>query len=119
MVPVPLQKPHITTWIVGVWPKMKSLNRTLKWDGIVYQKYNMGALDAADIRAVRDLASRREPSKPFDIVVSGPTVVKGKKRNLDKVRAMSDAGATWWIEDIWSIPAKKLFQRIKDGPPRI
>ncbi|MBI4471721.1 MAG: LLM class flavin-dependent oxidoreductase [Acidobacteria bacterium] len=120
MLPVPVQQPRITTWVVGVWPKMKSINRTLKWDGIVYQKYKMGALEPADIRAVRELANQRDSSTPFDIVVSGKSSAKGKKQNLDQVRAMADAGATWWIEDIWSIPTTEgLFRRIKDGPPKI
>jgi alkanesulfonate monooxygenase SsuD/methylene tetrahydromethanopterin reductase-like flavin-dependent oxidoreductase (luciferase family) len=33
--PKPLQSPRIPVWVVGAWPREKSMRRTLHWDGIL------------------------------------------------------------------------------------
>ena len=68
MVPPPVQKPRILTWVVGVWPKLKSMNRVLRWDGIVVQKYKGEPgqkADPDDIKAIREFVEKhRHSSKP-------------------------------------------------------
>lgn len=126
MVPGPVQKPRIPTWVVGVWPKMKSMKRTLRWDGVVVQKYKGGPASRPtpdDIREVRDFVTHhRKPAKssaPFDIIIGGVTSGKDKKRGIENVRKYAEAGATWWIESVYSWDPKASFRRIKEGPPRI
>ncbi len=35
--PAPVQRPRIPIWVVGAWPKERSMRRVLRWDGIVTQ----------------------------------------------------------------------------------
>jgi len=121
MVPAPIQKPRILTWVVGVWPKMKSMNRVLRWDGIVVQKYKAGPgqkTDPDDIKAIREFVEKhRSASNAFDIVVGGRTPRKNPKSVLPHVKSLADAGATWWLEEMWSVNEKDYRRRIEQGPP--
>jgi hypothetical protein len=47
MLPRPVQSPRIPVWVVGVWPKQKSMERALRWDGIIPQKYKATGKDMA------------------------------------------------------------------------
>ncbi len=63
----------------------------------------------------------------MDIVVEG--VVEGNAPSLidDKVRPMAEAGATWWIEAMWSAidgmatpeGQAAVLARLRLGPPRV
>jgi alkanesulfonate monooxygenase SsuD/methylene tetrahydromethanopterin reductase-like flavin-dependent oxidoreductase (luciferase family) len=33
--PLPIQKPRIPIWVVGAWPRMKSMQRVLRYDGLL------------------------------------------------------------------------------------
>ncbi len=121
MVPPPLQKPRILTWVVGVWPKPKSMNRVLRWDGMVVQKYKgqPGQKEKPeDIEAIREFIEKnRNSSNPFDIVTGGRTPRKNPESVLPHVKSLANAGATWWLEEMWSLKEKDLMQRIEQGPP--
>src|SRR4030067_2035013 len=38
--PKPVQQPRIPLWVPGVWPRMQSMRRLLKCDGLLPQKMN-------------------------------------------------------------------------------
>ena len=38
--PPPVQSPRIPVWVVGAWPRMKSMERVLRWDGLLPNKIN-------------------------------------------------------------------------------
>jgi hypothetical protein len=62
------------------------------------------------------LASR-EPERTYDIVVEGDS---SSGDNTDFVRSMRDAGATWYIEAMWSAADPQIvLERARRGPPRI
>ncbi|HXG94199.1 MAG TPA: LLM class flavin-dependent oxidoreductase [Blastocatellia bacterium] len=121
MLPKPIQSPRIPVWVVGVWPREKSMRRALKYDGVIVQKYKAGPSgipDANLIREVRDYVFENHPqSDKFDIVAGGTTPAKSKKRAIETVRPFAEAGATWWVESDWMGDEKKLRARIKQGPP--
>jgi hypothetical protein len=121
MFPPPVQKPRIRTWVVGVWPREKSMNRVLRWDGIVVQKYKGQPgqkTDPADIQAVREFVEKnRKLSTAFDIVAGGATPKKNPQSVLPYVKSLADAGATWWIEEMWGLQEKDYLPRIQQGPP--
>jgi alkanesulfonate monooxygenase SsuD/methylene tetrahydromethanopterin reductase-like flavin-dependent oxidoreductase (luciferase family) len=73
MLPTPVQTPRIPIWVVGVWPKERSMRRALRWDGIIPQKYkSMEHLTPAEVRAMKQfIDERREQVTPFDIIVGG------------------------------------------------
>ncbi|HSE96896.1 MAG TPA: LLM class flavin-dependent oxidoreductase [Blastocatellia bacterium] len=120
MLPTPVQTPRIPVWVVGVWPRMKSMRRAVRWDGIIPQIYQASMaykITPDDVRAVKGFVDENRPDKgPFDIVVGG-TSGKSRKKDVEYIRPLAEAGATWWLESVWS-SAKKMHARIKQGPPR-
>ena len=122
MLPPPVQRPRVPVWVVGVWSKEKSLARALRWDGIIPQKYRPAptemALSSDEVLAVKKCVDRRRDSTaPFEIITGGSTPAKSRKRALEIVRPFIEAGATWWMEHVWS-DQKKVRARIQQGPPR-
>ena len=125
MLPVPVQSPRIPIWVIGVWPKGKSLGRALEWDGIIPQKYKAKPGDSpkpSDIEALaKYVAERRNKTSSFDIIAGGMTLNQSRKRAVETVRSFRDAGATWWMESIWltdSAPLEKTLALIAKGPPK-
>src|SRR5690242_8828252 len=76
--PPPVQQPRIPIWVAGAWPREKSMQRVLRYDGILP---NVMAPDGShatatpdDIRAIAAyVAERRTETTPFDIVWEGQT----------------------------------------------
>lgn len=120
--PKPVQQPRIPLWAVGIWPSSKSMARTLKCDGVIVEKRSGGSApeeltpaDVAEIHAY--VAAHRTLTTPFDIVVGGKTAGLDAAASEEKLRPWIDAGATWWIEDIWGRPDNAIRERIRQGPP--
>ncbi len=126
--PPPAQQPRIPIWVVGAWPRPRSMRRVLKYDGILPMVMgDSGAPRQAapdDIRAIRDyVAERRTEPTPFDIVVEGVTPGDDPTHAADIVRPWAEAGATWWIEALWELPGRSVTlddvrRRAEQGPPR-
>jgi alkanesulfonate monooxygenase SsuD/methylene tetrahydromethanopterin reductase-like flavin-dependent oxidoreductase (luciferase family) len=113
--PVPLQRPRVPIWVVGVVAARRSIERTLRWDGIVVQKAG-GAVTSEDVRELARLAGGR--AVPFDIIVEGSTT-PGDAAALERVARRAAAGATWWMETMWAEHSDdRLRERISAGPPR-
>jgi hypothetical protein len=127
MLPKPVQSPRIPIWVVGVWPKTKSMNRVLRYDGIVPQKYRENkntfpSITLDDIRAIKQfIVEHRQEATPFDIVTEGTTPGKNRKKAVQQIHSLAEAGATWWMETMWAAPPGKnnVLTRIKQGPPRL
>jgi alkanesulfonate monooxygenase SsuD/methylene tetrahydromethanopterin reductase-like flavin-dependent oxidoreductase (luciferase family) len=123
--PAPVQQPRIPVWMVGLWPKMKSMRRVLRCDGLLPSAKDAEGktvqASPADVREMRDwIASQRQDGGSFEIVVEGKTPGQDRKRAREIVASWSNAGATWWIEALWDVPADRqdlLLQRIRQGPP--
>jgi hypothetical protein len=122
MLPTPVQSPRIPVWVVGVWPKTKSMKRAISWDGLIPQVYkaDMGyTITPDEIRSMNAfIAEHRTQSAPFDVIVGGSTPGKNRKKATAKVRPYAEAGGTWWLEYLWA-SVDKMRARIKQGPPRI
>ncbi|MBA7598720.1 Alkanesulfonate monooxygenase [subsurface metagenome] len=126
--PPPIQKPRIPIWVVGAWPRMKSMRRVLKYDGILPTKMVGGKhvkVEPEDIRAIKSwIGENRSETTPFDIVVEGKTPGGDSDDRYDIVHPWLEAGATWWIEAMWDTMDKKngdelVAKRIRQGPPKI
>jgi len=127
--PPPIQQPRIPIWVVGAWPKKKSMQRVLRYDGLLPNV--MGAdgthreMTPDDVRAMHEyVVTNRSGTTPFDIVVEGRTPGEEADRAAEAVRVWADAGATWWIEALWGAPDQPVdldavLRRIQQGPPRI
>lgn len=121
MLPAPVQSPRIPIWVPGVWQKPKSMERALRWDGIIPQKYkSMSRMTASEIRELKRYADEhREQTSHFDIIAGGQTAGGNHKQAVKKVQPYIRAGATWWLESLWTMSLDDLRARIKAGPPRV
>ena len=124
--PPPVQKPRIPIWVVGAWPRNKSMRRVLKYDGILPDKMVGGKHVKVIPDDIQDMIAwiddRRRVSTPFDVVIEGET----KSESIDEwssiVSPWADAGATWWLESMWGYmreaTAEAMFlERVRLGPP--
>lgn len=126
--PPPVQQPRIPIWVVGAWPKEKSMQRALRYDGLLPNVMNeQGQHQPATPEAIREIAAyvktHRAATTPFDIVVEGKTPGDDQDAARSIVQPWMDAGATWWIEALWGAPDQPIdldgvLRRIKQGPPR-
>jgi len=122
--PTPVQQPRIPIWLVGAWPREKSMQRVLRYDGILPNKLKpeggQETIAPDDIRAIAAwVAERRGSLDGFDIVVEGKTPGADRPAGADIVRPWADAGATWWTEADWGARYDDLRARVEAGPPRI
>ncbi len=126
--PPPIQQPRIPIWVVGAWPKEKSMQRALRYDGLLPNVMNeQGQHQPATPEAISAIAAyaktHRADATPFDIVVEGQTPGNDGDAARSSVRQWIAAGATWWIEALWGAPDQPVdldgvLRRIKQGPPR-
>jgi alkanesulfonate monooxygenase SsuD/methylene tetrahydromethanopterin reductase-like flavin-dependent oxidoreductase (luciferase family) len=119
--PPSVQRPRIPIWIVGAWPSKKSMNRALRYEGLLAYT-TRGEVAPEDIRAMKEyVEENKEMDGTFDIVWEGVTPGDDPERAASMVRPFAEAGATWWIESPWSPPnePEDLRHRIGQGPPRI
>ena len=129
--PPPAQSPHIPVWVVGAWPRMKSMRRVLRWDGLIPNKIGEDGKQADitpdDIRAMREYVEAERPqaegAAPFDIIWEDETPGDDMAAAREIVRPWAEAGATWWLEAIWKGAETHggvagMRERIRQGPPR-
>ncbi len=123
--PPPVQSPRIPIWVVGAWPSMKSMQRVLRYDGLLPTKLtssgNDNAMTPDDIRAMKAyIEAHRSLMTPFDIVWEGETPGDDRERAAQIIQPFIDAGITWWTESRWfTEDIEAIRTRIRQGPPRI
>ncbi len=125
--PRPVQQPRIPIWVVGAWPFPKSMQRALRYDGILPTVIDpeTGARQALPNEIRQIAAYIREnlsSEEPYDIVVDGQTPGADPAHTLEIITPWAEAGATWWIESLWEAPRTSeglltVRQRIELGPP--
>jgi alkanesulfonate monooxygenase SsuD/methylene tetrahydromethanopterin reductase-like flavin-dependent oxidoreductase (luciferase family) len=115
---------RIPLWVVGVWPRPKSLRRALRCDGIIPQ-YDLDGREPVpdDARALAGWLADHEAKPGFDIVADGETPAQDRAAAAAAVGPWADAGCTWWLETRWEMPhdsAERMSQvreRLAAGPP--
>jgi len=130
--PRPVQ-PRIPVWVVAAWPRPRSMQRALRWDGMLPFKLDggedlsregwepAGGLSPSEVESIAD----QTPSdRPYDLVLGGATRARDAK-SLDLVARYEDAGATWWTEarawqSMWRHPGEveRIRDLIQEGPAR-
>lgn len=135
--PAIVQQPRIPTWVVGVWPRMKSMRRVARYDGWIpnYAPPNASGVDPLEqqrtytpeiaAEAIAWIRDERERSglgdRPFDITQEGTTSGTDAEADAAVVRPWAEAGVTWWLEADWNVPAERVAgysrERVKAGPP--
>ncbi len=126
--PPPIQQPRIPIWVVGAWNRPKSMARVLRYDGILPNTLTSEGehrpVTTDDIREINAyINANRKEATPFDIVAEGTTPGDRPDEAAEIVRGWADAGATWWIEAMWSVfdqpgIGDSVRRRVEQGPPR-
>src|SRR5579872_6401938 len=126
---MPVQAPRVPIWVVGAWPRMKSMRRVLRCDGVLLVKMNADRSSAdftpGDLREMKAyIEADRTLATPFDIVMEDETPGDDPAQAAEIVRPWAEAGATWWLEAVWHTPEtlggiEGMRTRIKQGPPRV
>jgi hypothetical protein len=114
----PVQE-RVPIWVVGVWPRPKSMRRVLGCDGVVPQ-YDVGGREATpdDARTVREWLLEQGAEHTVEVIAEGETPG-------DDPAAWAEAGCTWWLETRWELPhhgserMQQIRERIAAGPPRM
>jgi hypothetical protein len=119
----PVQE-RIPIWVVGAWPRRRSMERVLRCDGIVPQ-YQLSDRDPGpqDARALCAWLAERGRSE-IDVVGEGETSA-GDPAAASKVARWAEAGCTWWLETRWETSPgadtrfAEVRERLAAGPPRL
>ncbi|MHA2357529.1 MAG: LLM class flavin-dependent oxidoreductase [Candidatus Heimdallarchaeaceae archaeon] len=126
--PPPIQKPCIPMWIVGVWGRKNSFNRTLKCEGIAPISLKDGKISGITPKELKCMSKFLKEevklTKQFDIIVDGETPGDDTKKASSIITPWQEAGATWWMENAYFQPwsnggLEGLHKRIKLGPPTL
>lgn len=117
--PPPVQQPRIPIWVVGVWPRPKSMQRVLRYDGLIYQGEPDGFASAR-----KWIEERRESSGEFHYVAEGTTPTDDPAGQRAVVERWGEAGATWYNEAMWELPrtaesVPAVLARVRSGPPQV
>ena len=127
-IPRPVQMPRIPIWVVGAWPRPKSMRRVLKYDGLipVIKKVDGSHEDVLPqkIQEMKAFVEKNRVVKgtmrrDFDIIKDGVTPMNEK--NARKIVApYAESGATWWTETLWGVMRiDDVKKRIQAGPPTL
>ncbi len=122
--PPSVQQPRIPIWVVGSWPRPKSMARAARWDGVI-PSISGDPFRQPSPQEIRDIVAwmrmHRDTDAPFDLVIEGVSPAGDAGWVDATLRPLADAGATWWIESRWESPndPATLMERIRQGPPRL
>jgi alkanesulfonate monooxygenase SsuD/methylene tetrahydromethanopterin reductase-like flavin-dependent oxidoreductase (luciferase family) len=112
---------RIPIWVVGVWPRPKSMRRALRCDGILPQ-YGSDEGGPGQLRELRAWLEAGGVGPAYDVISEGETP-SDPKRAAEIVQPWAEAGATWWMETRWAMPhdsderMREVEERIAAGPP--
>jgi alkanesulfonate monooxygenase SsuD/methylene tetrahydromethanopterin reductase-like flavin-dependent oxidoreductase (luciferase family) len=114
---------RIPIWVVGVWPKPRSMQRVLRCDGVVLQ-FALAGREARpdDVRDLRAWLAERG-RHDVEVIVDGETPGDDQEAAVAKVHPWATAGCAWWLETRWAMPhhseerMREVRQRLISGPP--
>jgi alkanesulfonate monooxygenase SsuD/methylene tetrahydromethanopterin reductase-like flavin-dependent oxidoreductase (luciferase family) len=110
-----VQRPRIPIWIGGGYPNRGPTERALRWDGACLYHREGRPLGGDDVRDLRARAGERA----FDILAGGWGRLKDPDAERERIRAVADAGATWWGEYIGAADRRAMRRAVGRGPLRV
>lgn len=127
-VAVAVQQPRVPIWVVGAWPRPKSMRRVLRCDGVLpacIDENGFRETTPDDIRAIRAWLDDQGGTRPgFEIVMEGETPADDLAAAGAITARWAEAGCTWWLETRWELPhhsperMRQTSERLAAGPPR-
>lgn len=126
----PVQRPRIPIWVVGAWPRPRSMRRVLRCDGILPAVMADGGgfreTRPEDVTAMLAWLREQGGVRPgFDVVTEGETPAGDPAAAAARVAGWAEAGCTWWLETRWELPhdspqrLRETRERLEAGPPRV
>jgi alkanesulfonate monooxygenase SsuD/methylene tetrahydromethanopterin reductase-like flavin-dependent oxidoreductase (luciferase family) len=115
----PVQE-RIPIWVVAIWPRMKSMRRVLRCDGVIPGHEP----STAAVREMRQWLTAQGAPPDVDILAEGETPATDPAAAAEAVAPWAEAGCTWWMETRWAMPhnsadrMREIRNRIAAGPPR-
>ncbi len=108
-----VQQPGVPIWCVGVLHAPKSMRRALSCNGLIPQVIDDGTARQCTLE---ELQAADLPDG-LDVIIEGSW-------GEHSPAAWRDAGATWWIESMWSAmsdpePVGAALTRLEAGPPTV
>ena len=114
----PVQRPRIPIWVVGAWPRPRSMRRAARWDGWLPSYLPPATASPEHLaEAVEWIQAERGSLDAYDVVVEGTT---SGPEAAEVVKPWREAGATWWLETDWGFtgdPMTYARDRLRAGPP--
>jgi alkanesulfonate monooxygenase SsuD/methylene tetrahydromethanopterin reductase-like flavin-dependent oxidoreductase (luciferase family) len=119
--PKPLQSPRIPIWVAGGWPRRPPFRRAARWDGVCLKSVHQDRREWLTLDDFKDclayVQAHRPTSGPFEVVMSGETP-DDRQEAVEKLLALQEAGATWWVDEGLGWSLAEFRERIRTGPPR-
>jgi hypothetical protein len=143
---LPVARPaqgRVPIWVVGVWPRLKSMRRVLRCDGVVPQFEGAEGVEGAQgmegvesvendehagspdlIREMRRWLVENGARPDIDVIAEGETSTHDAGAARSTVEPWAEAGCTWWLETRWEMPhhaqerIDEVRERLSAGPPR-
>lgn len=111
--PPPVQRPRIPVWCAGQWPSELSMNRAVRWDGVVPSLTGGHRLSDGHLRALKSWVDTHRPAHtPFEIVVEADS-----EPDTEEIQQLAAIGTTWLIERRPELRTPDaLLERIHHGP---
>lgn len=120
---------RIPIWVVGAWPRPKSMRRVLRCDGLLpvcMDEKGFRKMTPGDITAMLEWLRERGGAGPaFDVVMEGETPADDASKATEIVAPWAEAGCTWWLDARWEMPhdaadrIRQVRERLDAGPPRL
>jgi alkanesulfonate monooxygenase SsuD/methylene tetrahydromethanopterin reductase-like flavin-dependent oxidoreductase (luciferase family) len=114
----PVQE-NIPIWVVGAWPRPKSMRRVLRCEGVV-PEYHVGEREGRpeDVRELRGWLAENGARADLDVISEGETSAVDAAGAAAQVRPWAEAGCTWWLETRWGT-TESLDERVGQARDRI
>lgn len=126
-VPTPVQKPRIPVVVGGGWPLRGPSLRAARYDGCcLYTQNAAGEFtdwepdEARKLRAYIE-AHRTEEQRatPYEVMLGGRERSDDWERDRALMKAMAEAGVTWWVEYVSAGELEVMRESVRRGPLRI
>ena len=125
----PVQRPRIPIWVVGGWPRPRSMRRAARWDG--WLPNFLPPAGAATPDALREAvdwlrqerAAQGHGMTGYEVIWEGRTPADDPAAAAAQVAPWAQAGATWWLEADWMLEGDQVAvteacrRRLRAGPP--
>ncbi len=110
-----VQRPRVPIWCVGAIGSTRSMDRALRWDGLIPQVLDGDGARQATLDEVAAIGRQLPGDRPYDVIIEG-------RATDHSPAAWASAGATWWLETQWDAvgregPELATFDRLREGPP--